>query len=105
MLVTLTGVVVVANFMGGEKKIQQRVERHYQLDDPRFLNELIDISLSDGHFHYYADMPELTYVTHHACINLCAPPFPPGRRRSRATQTAGGYRAMFAGIIGNRVTS
>ena len=40
VLVTLTGVVVVANFMGGEKKIQQRVERHYPLDDPRFLNEL-----------------------------------------------------------------
>ena len=40
VLVTLTGAVVFANFMGGEKKIQQRVERHYQLDDPRFLNEL-----------------------------------------------------------------
>ena len=40
VLITLTGVVVVANFMGGEKKIQQRVERHYPLDDPRFLNEL-----------------------------------------------------------------
>ena len=40
VVITLTGVVIAINFMGGEKKIEQHIERHYSLDDPRFLNEL-----------------------------------------------------------------
>lgn len=32
--------LLVANFVGGEKKIERRVERLYPLDDPRFMQEL-----------------------------------------------------------------
>ncbi|MDO8904081.1 phosphatidylserine/phosphatidylglycerophosphate/cardiolipin synthase family protein [Hydrogenophaga sp.] len=32
--------LLVSNFMGGETKIQQRIERLYALDDPRFMREL-----------------------------------------------------------------
>ena len=32
--------LLVSNFMGGEAKIEQRIERVYALDDPRFTNEL-----------------------------------------------------------------
>ena len=38
--ITIAGVLLVVNFMGGEKKIQQRVERLYSLEDPRFMHEL-----------------------------------------------------------------
>ena len=38
--VTLACVLVFVNFMGGEKKIQQRIERLYALEDPRFMHEL-----------------------------------------------------------------
>ena len=37
---TLACVLLVVNFMGGEKKIQRRIERLYSLDDPRFRHEL-----------------------------------------------------------------
>ncbi len=40
VVITLAGVLLVVNFMGGEKKIQQRVERLYSLEDPRFMHEL-----------------------------------------------------------------
>ncbi|MEO8037402.1 MAG: phospholipase D-like domain-containing protein [Betaproteobacteria bacterium] len=33
-------VIVALNLMGGEKKIQRRIERLYTLDDPRFVHEL-----------------------------------------------------------------
>ena len=43
----LLGIVIVAvaglllaNFLGGEKKITRKIERHYKLEDPRFLNEI-----------------------------------------------------------------
>ncbi|NDP40824.1 MAG: hypothetical protein GZ093_19205 [Rhodoferax sp.] len=36
----LIGGLLVSNFMGGETKIEQRIERIYALDDPRFTNEL-----------------------------------------------------------------
>jgi cardiolipin synthase len=32
--------LLVANFVGGEKKIERRIERLYPLDDPRFMQEL-----------------------------------------------------------------
>ena len=38
--ITIAGVLLVVNFMGGEKKIQQRIERLYSLEDPRFMREL-----------------------------------------------------------------
>ncbi len=40
--VAVTGVAVLlfVNFMGGEKKIEQRITRLYSLDDPRFKHEL-----------------------------------------------------------------
>ena len=38
--VTLIGVLLIVNFMGGEKKIERRIERLYTLDDPRFAHEL-----------------------------------------------------------------
>ncbi|MHB8948348.1 MAG: phospholipase D-like domain-containing protein [Rhodoferax sp.] len=38
-LALVTG-LLVSNFMGGETKIEQRIERIYALDDPRFTNEL-----------------------------------------------------------------
>ncbi len=37
---TIAIVLLVVNFMGGEKKIQQRIERLYSLEDPRFMLEL-----------------------------------------------------------------
>ncbi len=37
---TLVSVLLVVNFMGGEKKIERRIERLYSLDDPRFRHEL-----------------------------------------------------------------
>ena len=38
--ITIVCVLLVVNFMGGEKKIQQRIERLYSLEDPRFMHEL-----------------------------------------------------------------
>ncbi len=32
--------LLVSNFIGGEKKIEQRIERLYALDEPRFMHEL-----------------------------------------------------------------
>ncbi len=40
VLVTIAAVVLVINFTGGEKKIEQHIDRHYALEDPRFLHEL-----------------------------------------------------------------
>lgn len=34
------GVVVASNFVGGEKKIERRIDRVYAIDDPRFVDEL-----------------------------------------------------------------
>lgn len=39
-VLAIVGAVLVANFMGGEKKIERNIERLYALDDPRFKNEL-----------------------------------------------------------------
>ena len=36
----LVAAVIATNFIGGEKKIQTRVERLYSIDDPRFKSEL-----------------------------------------------------------------
>jgi cardiolipin synthase len=36
----LVGGVLASNFIGGEKKIDRRIERLYSLDDPRFMHEL-----------------------------------------------------------------
>ena len=36
----LIGGLLVANFIGGEKKIQRQIERLYALDDPRFMHDL-----------------------------------------------------------------
>lgn len=36
----LVGGVLASNFIGGEKKIERRIERLYGLDDPRFMHEL-----------------------------------------------------------------
>jgi cardiolipin synthase A/B len=38
--VALIGGVLVSNFVGGETKIERRIERLYALDDPRFMHEL-----------------------------------------------------------------
>ena len=38
--ITVVCVLLVVNFIGGEKKIQQRIERLYSLEDPRFMHEL-----------------------------------------------------------------
>ena len=38
--ITIACVLLVVNFMGGEKKIQQRIERLYSLEAPRFMHEL-----------------------------------------------------------------
>jgi cardiolipin synthase A/B len=38
--ITIASVLLVVNFMGGEKKIQQRITRLYSLEDPRFMHEL-----------------------------------------------------------------
>ncbi len=40
VLLTVFGMIVAVNLMGNEKKIEQRIERLYSLDDPRFLHEL-----------------------------------------------------------------
>ena len=40
VILTLAGVIVAVNLTGSEKKIEQRIERLYALDDPRFLHEL-----------------------------------------------------------------
>ena len=40
VVLTLVVVIVAVNFMTGEKKIEQRIERLYSLEDPRFLHEL-----------------------------------------------------------------
>ena len=40
VLVTIAAVVVASNFIGGEKKIERRIERLYKLEDPRFAHEL-----------------------------------------------------------------
>ena len=37
---TAVAVVVALNLMGGESKIERRLERLYSLDDPRFVQEL-----------------------------------------------------------------
>jgi len=39
-LLTLVITVIAFNFIGGEKKIERRIERLYGLEDPRFLQEL-----------------------------------------------------------------
>jgi cardiolipin synthase A/B len=39
-LLALVGAVFVSNFIGGEKKIERRIERLYTLDEPRFMQEL-----------------------------------------------------------------
>ena len=38
--ITIAGVLFAVNFMEGEEKIQQRIERMYSLEDPRFTYEL-----------------------------------------------------------------
>lgn len=38
--VCLVAGLLISNFMGGETKVQQRIERLYPLDDPRFVQEL-----------------------------------------------------------------
>ena len=40
VLLTLAGIVFALNFIGGEKKIERRIERLYSLSDPRFQQEL-----------------------------------------------------------------
>ena len=40
LLLGLAGGVLAANFIGGEKKIERRLNRMYALDDPRFMREL-----------------------------------------------------------------
>ncbi len=39
-LLCLVGGLLISNFVGGEKKIEHKVERLYALDDPRFMQEL-----------------------------------------------------------------
>ncbi len=39
-VLALVGGVLVSNFIGGETKIERRIERLYALDDPRFMHEL-----------------------------------------------------------------
>lgn len=36
----LVGGVLASNFIGGEKKVERRIERLYGIDDPRFMHEL-----------------------------------------------------------------
>jgi len=38
--ITIAVGLLVLNFTGGEKKIERRIARHYELSDPRFFNEL-----------------------------------------------------------------
>jgi hypothetical protein len=40
VLATLLVVLLIANLGGGEKKVEQRIERLYALEDPRFLHKL-----------------------------------------------------------------
>jgi cardiolipin synthase len=40
VVLTLASVVIALNFIGGEKKIERRIERSYAMDDPRFRHEL-----------------------------------------------------------------
>ena len=40
VVLALVAAVIATNFIGGEKKIQTRVERLYSIDDPRFKSEL-----------------------------------------------------------------
>ena len=40
IVITVASTLLVVNFMGGEKKIQQRITRLYSLEDPRFMQEL-----------------------------------------------------------------
>lgn len=40
VVATVLAVLLAVNLMGGEKKIQTRIERLYSLDDPRFTQEL-----------------------------------------------------------------
>ncbi len=40
VLLTVAGALLAFNFIGGEKKIERRIERLYALDDPRFGHEL-----------------------------------------------------------------
>lgn len=40
VILTVIGVIVAANLMGSEKKIEQRIERLFALDDPMFNREL-----------------------------------------------------------------
>lgn len=39
-VLALVGAVVASNFIGGETKIERRIQRFYTLDDPRFMAEL-----------------------------------------------------------------
>ena len=51
VVATAVAVVVAFNFMGGEKRIERRLERLYSLDDPRFVQEpgvLLGPPLLDG---------------------------------------------------------
>ena len=38
--ITVACVLLVVNFMGGEKKIEKKIERLYSLEDPRFMHEM-----------------------------------------------------------------
>ena len=40
VVLTLAGAITAVNFMTGEKRIEQRIERLYTLDDPRFSQQL-----------------------------------------------------------------
>ncbi len=40
VVITVAVVLLAAEFMGGEKKIKQRIERVFSLEDPRFTHEL-----------------------------------------------------------------
>lgn len=54
VVLTVVGVIVVANFMSGEKKIEQKIERLYALEDSQFLRELgvlLGPAFVDGNLH------------------------------------------------------
>ncbi len=40
VLLTLAGVLLASNLMGGEKRIERHIERHYPLEDPHFQHEV-----------------------------------------------------------------
>ena len=42
VILTMVGVIVAINLIGNEKKIEQRIERLYTLDDPRFSKLITD---------------------------------------------------------------